>query len=181
MNYDTDTQQGGLIADLCAKLELHVGVVEGLTRELRRPKPRYVPAQPVFGRIRASGVVPSSGPLILNFDQPGPEQGFFWFVRSIVIGGLSPSITAMGAADVYVTAMLPNAAVTLAGLGLSDWRDHAATLPAVSTFYSRGSLPLRMNENLVVIITGGTAGQQYVAAAQFEQYQEGNVRESWSV
>lgn len=168
------------IAELCAKIDLTIGGVGELTRELRRPRKPRIPAQPVFGRVRASGIMPSVGPLILTFDQPGPEQGYFWYVRSIVIGGTDPSVVAAGTADIYVSAMLPNSSLTLAALGLADWRDHQATLPSVS-FYSRGALPLRLNENLSIVVSGGTATHQYVAACQFEQYEEGSVKESWSV
>ncbi|MGH7484541.1 MAG: hypothetical protein ACREMY_02910, partial [bacterium] len=88
---------------------------------------------------------------------------------------------AQGKAFIYVTAMSgSNQVLTLAQLGLSDWRDQAATLPNVA-FYSRGALPLRLNENLAIVITGGTAAQQYVAAAQIEEYQEAATPQAWDI
>lgn len=170
----------GMFAELCGRIDLSIGAVSDLTRELRRPKkPRPLPA-PVFGRVRASGVYPSSGVLALVFDQPGPEQGKFWYARSITVGGVNPTTTANGRADIYVSAMIPAQGITLAALGLADWRDFAATLPDVS-FYGRGEFPMRHNENLITVISSGTAGQQYVAVCQFEEYQEGVVGEAWDI
>lgn len=171
----------GVFVELAAKLDAHIGAIHDLSKELRRPRRPLPPAQPVFGRVRASVVVGSSGVAVLRFDQSGPTQGYFWYVRSLVIGGLSPSTVAAGTADVYVVAGGSVAEIaTLAGLGLSDWRDHSASLPSV-TFYGRGELPLRFNEHLSIVLSGATNGQQYVAAAQFEQYQEGSVKEDWAV
>ncbi|MGH7485252.1 MAG: hypothetical protein ACREMY_06545, partial [bacterium] len=86
----------GIFADLCAKLDLQIGSVDKLANRLSKPRKNLPPPQPVFGRVRASGAFPSSGSLVLRFDQPGPEIGKFWYVRSIVIGGLDPSVTAQG-------------------------------------------------------------------------------------
>jgi hypothetical protein len=98
-------------------------------------------------------------------------------VRSVAIGGLSPTVTATGRADVYVSAA--NAGVlTLASFGLSDWRDQSITLPNIA-FYGRGELPLRLNEEIVVIISNGTNAQQYVATVQFEDFEEAASRQAW--
>jgi hypothetical protein len=179
-DYPVATDGPGPLAELCARIDLSIGAVSDLTQALKRPKKPAPLPQPVFGRVRASGLAVTATPLVLTFDQPGPVEGKFWYIRSITIGGLSPTTTAAGRADVYATAMLPNASLTLAALGLADWRDQAATLPSVA-FYARGALPLRMNENLVVVISNGTNGQGYVAVAQFEEYQEGSMALDWDV
>ena len=171
----------GLFTDLCAKLDLSIGSVDKLTGQLARPRKRKPPAQPVFGRVRASVVVGSSGVAVMRFDQGGPTQGYFWYIRSIVIGGENPLTTAAGKAFVYVIAGHSAEEIgTLAGLGLSDWRDQATSLPNVA-FYGRGELPLRFNERLSIVLSGATGDQQYVAAAQFEQFEEGSVSEDWAV
>lgn len=180
----TDTtyadQTSGLLAGLAAKLDLHIGSVSKLTRQVAKGMAKP-PAQPVFGRTAATGVVPTGGFLVLRFAQAGPDQGHFWYVRNIVIGGTDPSVTAAGKADVYVSATGLSSQPGLSSLGLSDWRDHYASLPVVSAFYGRGVMPLRLNEELFVVLTGATVGQVYVAAAQYEDYEEGAVGESWSV
>lgn len=174
-------QDRGVIADLCAKLNLTIGSVDKLTGQLSKPRKRKPPAQPVFGRVRASVTVGSTGVAVMRFDQGGPTQGYFWYVRSITIGGLTPTTTAAGRADVYVLGgHSADQIATLGGLGLSDWRDQAATLPDVS-FYGRGELPLRFNERLSIVLSNATNLQQYVAAIQFEQFEEGAVTEDWSI
>jgi hypothetical protein len=168
----------GIVADLCAKIDLHVGSVERLSKTLERQR-RTPPAQPVFGRTAAAGVFATGAALILTFPLKGPDLGHFWYVRSIAIGGLSPTVAAAGRADVYVSAA--NAGVlTLASFGLGDWRDQTLGLPNVA-FYGRGELPLRLNEEIVVVVSNGTNAQQYVATVQFEDYAEAASRQAWDL
>lgn len=175
-----EAEVSGAIAGLGAKLDLSIGSIDKLGNRLERQL-KKIPAQPVFGRVRGTAIADSSGFALIRFDQPGPTQGFFWYVRSLSIGGLSPSVTAAGSADVYVIAGQPPAqADDLLSLGLSDWRDRATTLPSPA-FYGSGELVLRMNENLYVIVTGGTNLQQYVAAASIEIYEEAAIRQAWAL
>jgi hypothetical protein len=178
--YDQDIEagpgHGGGFAELCAKLDLHIGSTEKLARQLRRRPP----AQPVLGRTVATGIFATAVPLILKFPLPGPDQGHFWFVRSVTIGGLTPTTTAAGRADIFVSATNLQAQPSLAAMGLGDWRDFAATLPDAS-FYGRGEMPLRLNEELFVVITGATNAQQYVAAVQFEDYEEAATAQAWDL
>lgn len=174
---DQSQDQTGAIASLCAKLDLHIGSVDKLSNTLEKQRRRPL-AQPVFGRTVAAGPAPSSGILVLAFPLAGPDQGHFWYVRSITIVGLSPTTTAAGRADVYVSSSNLAAQPSLAAVGSSDWRDVSLTIPNIA-FYGRGELPLRLNEELFVVISSGTSGQGYVAAAQFEDFEEGSTRESW--
>lgn len=178
--YDQDVDRSGvgsgLAADLCGRLDLQIGSVTNLARAVAE-RARRPPAQPVFGRVATSGVAATGSSLILTFPLKGPDQGHFWYVRSIVVGGLSPTVAAAGRADIYVSAATLHS--PLASIGLADWRDERVSLPDVA-FYGRGELPLRLNEELIVIVTGGTNGQVYVAAAQFEDFEEGVVPEGWS-
>lgn len=177
----SDTNGAGGFVELAARIDAHIGAIHDLSRELRKPRRPLVPVQPVFGRSRASVTVGSSGVAVLRFDQAGPTQGYFWYVRSIVVGGLTPTTTAAGRADVYVVAGHSVEEIgTLAGVGLSDWRDQAATLPSVA-FYGRGELPLRFNERLSIVLSNATNGQQYVAAVQFEQIEEAASKQTWDL
>src|SRR5262245_57631257 len=99
---EVPTDGAGLFADLAAKIDLHVGSVDKLSRQLRADRRRPL-AQPVFGRTASSGTFATGVPLILRFPLAGPDQGHFWYIRSIVVGGLSPTTTAAGRADVYVS------------------------------------------------------------------------------
>lgn len=168
---------GGLVAGLCAKIDLHIGSTERLADTLEKQRRRPV-AQPVFGRTTAAGPAPAAGILVLAFPLAGPDMGHFWYVRSIVIAGLAPTTTSAGRADVYVSSSNFVGQPSLAAIGSSDWRDVSLTIPNVA-FYGRGELPLRLNEHLYVVISGGTSGQGYVAAVQFEDFEEGSIRESW--
>lgn len=119
-------------------------------------------------RLMASGVCPSpTAPFGLNFG--GPDPGFFWVVRRIVVGGLLWSTTAAGSAEVYVHGFggaqgsITSGSGTVAGVrALSDLVDEAATLPSKG-FYSNEQVIVQPTESLSVVVVTGTAGQQYVA------------------
>lgn len=171
---------GGLIADLAAKFDFHIGslskAAKAMAAATRRP-----PAQPVFGRIATTGTAPASGILVLRFPLAGPDQGHFWYVRQLVVGGLTRTTAAAGSVDVFVSATSTLSALgSLAAIGIADERDFSAAMPN-NAFYGRGELALRFNEELFVVVSGGTSGQAYVAAASFEDFEEAGVREEWSV
>lgn len=168
----------GILAELAGRFELHIGNankrLESIDHAVRRP-----PAQPVMTRVSASGIF-TAGALWLAPQQFSPPQGRIWYVRSVRVGGISPTTVAAGRADLYVTTQIPNAGSTQAQLGLSDWVDGAAALPAV-TFYNRGAISLRDQESLVASITGGTAAQQYVAVWTLEEFEEAPMREAFAL
>jgi len=97
MNLDLEMGQqteGGFLAELIAKLDVHIGATKRLADAMERRKP---PAQPVFGRTAGTGLFVTGAPLVISFPLKGPDQGHFWYVRSIVVGGLSPTVsTAVG-------------------------------------------------------------------------------------
>jgi hypothetical protein len=181
---DTATDRPGAFLELCAKIDAHIGAVRDLSNELRKPPPRpKPPAQPVFGRTVQTGVFATGVPLVFRFPLAGPDQGHFWYVRSITISGLVTTTVATGRADIFISASNFGAGgqASLASIGVADWRDQAATLPNVA-FYSRGALPLRMNEEIIVVITGATNGQQYVAGVQFEDFEESGLNKpAWDL
>ncbi len=114
----------------------------------------------------------------------GPEAGFWWLLRRLVIGGLTWKTTAAGTAEVYVTGLGGNAggAVTgpiIAALGTNDIVDVAATLPN-KAFYTSHQVIVQEGENLMVVIDGGTGLQYYAAAAQFQVIRRAVSPESYT-
>jgi hypothetical protein len=166
------------------KIETHLGDIHSHIKSIADQTRRASQAaakktvQPVFFRKVQSAAFPASGPLVFRME--GPDLGHFWYVRQITVGGLTPTTTAAGRADIFVSASDLRNIASLSQIGLADWRDQAITLPQVAP-YSRGGISLRLNEELFIIISNGTATQQYVAAAQIEDFQEGIVPESWDV
>lgn len=134
-------------------------------REIKRAR---IPA-PV--RLQGSGVCPTpTASFGIGFG--GPDPGFFWTVRRVVVGGFQWGTTAAGSAELYVTGLAGLAGVIHSGTGsvasvraLNDLVDQAATLPSKG-FYSNEQIIVQANESLVIVIVGGTAGQQYSASAQ---------------
>lgn len=122
---------------------------------------------PSIVRLQNSGVIPSpTVPFGIAFG--GPDAGFEWVIRRIVVGGLTWTTTAAGTAEVYVTGLGTQSGTTSAGgiaavRSLSDLVDQAASLPN-KAFYGREELVIKENESLVVVINGGTAAQEYVAS-----------------
>lgn len=174
---------GGLLAGLAAKLDLHIGSMSKLAKRMADAQQKP-PAQPVFGRTTAAGIGPAAGLLVLRFGLAGPDQGHFWYIRGLTLLGTDPSVAVAGKVFVYVSAAgLQNQSLAggLSSLGSADMRDTSATLPWVSTFYGRGVMPLRFNEEVFMVVTGATSGQQYIAGCQFEDYEEAAVTEGWSV
>jgi hypothetical protein len=179
----TDQQSNGALqplVDLAAKIDLHIGTTKKLADKLVQAANRPLP-QPVFGRVATSGLAPASGPLILKFPLAGPDQGHFWYIRSITVGGLAVGTAAAGTADVFISAADLRSITSLAAIGLADWRDHFTSLPVVSQFYGTGSMPLRFNEEIYIAVSGGTSGQMYVASCQFQDYEEGRMALDWGV
>lgn len=125
---------------------------------------------PQVVRIQGSAIVPTpTAPVGINLG--GPDPGFMWVVRRIIVGGLAWSTTAAGTAEVYVTGLAGAQGVASSGQGsvagvraLADLVDQSATLPN-KAFYGDSQLVVLANESLVVVVATGTAGQQYVASA----------------
>lgn len=161
------------------RLEAHLG---GVNKRLDRLAQMQASAnktvQPVFGRQTAQPVIANAAGIAI-FDFSGPTQGVIWHIRSITVGGLTPSTAAAGRADVFVSATDPGVNTTLATLGLSDWRDQSAALPNIA-FYGNGAMVLRPNEDPLIIVSGATVGQVYMATVSFMQVQEGAIAQSWA-
>ena len=174
-----DSEEGstGWLKGLFLRLELRIGEITDAIKGLQKSVDKRV-AAPVWYRIAQSVVIPASGVGVIRL--AGPDQGHYWHVRGISVGGLTPITTAAGRADVYVSAADLRSSANLATLGLADWRDQATTLPNIASFASE-ELPLRLNEELYIVITNGTVGQQYVACAQVTDYEEAALRQEFAV
>jgi len=119
---------------------------------------------PVFYSMAASGVcVNTSTPLVLILGTP--DQGTYWEVTSVAVGGADYTTVAAGSAGLYVSA-LPNAST----LEMSVLADFANTLPNVG-FYGTRQLLVNDQETLVIVVDNGTANQSYVANAQMSVFQ----------
>ena len=116
---------------------------------------------------RAFGVATANSAGACTLDLDGPQPGRYWLVRSIVVGGTGYEDAPAGSAAVYVL-IVPAGAVATAGT--LQMRDNVAgALPQVA-FYGSEQMLLHAREHLIVTITSGTSGQQYVAAATIEDW-----------
>lgn len=108
----------------------------------------------------------------------GPSAGYYWLLRRLIVGGTTFKTTAAGTAEVYVTGLGSDTGSAITGpiitaLALTDLVDQATTLPN-KAFYSNRQVIVQANENLMVVIDSGTAGQLYIASAQFEVHRTVN-------
>jgi hypothetical protein len=133
---------------------------------------------PVFNQTQDSVIITAGGFGVIRL--AGPDQGHFWYVRRVVIGGVTPTTVAAGRGDLFVSAADHRSKTALNQFALTDWRDQALALPSI-TVYNRGGLNMRLNEELYVAISGATVAQQYIAVCQFEDYEEAAVRQEWAV
>lgn len=131
-------------------------------RALRRP-----PAQP-FAFPRVGSVVIPTPTADAVIDLGGPTQGRVWDLRVLTVGGLTFATTAAGTALVVVSAQQPAKA---SDVGLSNIVDQANSLP-LPAGYSVGQIRISYPDRFYVLIMAGTAGQEYVAAGRFEEYEE---------
>lgn len=162
--------------DVAARFELALGRnAEALDKNTKAASLAYRTATPAPIRLIFSATVPASGLTFLASQQDsGPDMGFIWHVRSIIISGIDPSAATAGSAFVYVSAADPRTTslATIGSLNVGDLRDFTTSLP-YKQFYGRGELPLRLNEELFIAVAGATAGTQIMAAVQAENFMEG--------
>ncbi len=177
------------------ELDLHATLSLGfdnLQKELRATREAAVriPPQPREMALVNSAAFPSSG--VLAFDMGGPQQGSVWQVRSIDVGGLTPTTTAAGRCDVFVASTAlqvvdgvaagsqPGGGGFIFGTGLAAgslgrWRDQALTLPKVA-FYSVGDLAVHAQERLYVVFSSGTNTQVLMANVRVDEYETAAYR-----
>ena len=170
----------GLFLKLSASID---GLAAAQRAEAER---RHIP-QPVDHPIFGSAAFPSSGVLAMNLG--GPQPGYVWEVRSLVVGGQTPTTTEGGRADVFVVAS-PGALITgapaatdqpgrpgfVTGTGFANgclqyWKDVASPLPN-KAFYGRRELTVRPNQSLWVVFSSGTSTDVLIASGNVEQFED---------
>lgn len=168
------TEQDHNLLSLFADLKLTLGDLRDTAkrreqRELQRQA--KLAEQPSYNTIHGNVQLNGTGFGVIRFNLPGPNQGFVWNVRTLVIGGSDPTVAVAGRADVFVRADDLRVINGIAGIGLSGWRDTHAALP-MTTSYGEGEMFCHANDELWVVITGGTANQQLAAIATVQNVQE---------
>jgi hypothetical protein len=162
---------GGWGAKLFAKLDLSLGKLESTTaaqsdnlRKLRmeaRNMPAITTISSVFTWAAGTAIAQQGGAgagVLIG----GPEVGQQWHVRSILVGGTTLTATPAGVAWFLISPAPPlEQSIT----SVVDWTKVA--LPT-NAFYGIGEFYLPPNTNLYMIVTGGTAGVQYVASITFQ-------------
>lgn len=161
---------------------------DGIRDEMKADRKRgeHVPPQPIEDIRRNSATFSSSG--VLGLSMGGPEQGRVWRVRSIAVGGVTPTTTEAGRADVFVanapvqlfaggpaSGSQPGAdgvvfATALAPGSLNNWRDQTTVLPNVA-FYGLGDLSVHAGEQLWVVFSSGTSTDVLFANARIDDFE----------
>lgn len=97
--------------------------------------------------------------------QGTPAPGRTWQVRRIVAGGTTVSTVAAGSMFFFRQGAPPN------DLNLNNFIETATAMP-FRAFYGTHQFVVRPGEYVWAALIGGTAGQQYVAAMQIEDWNE---------
>ena len=175
---DSDTSSGPLDdirSGIKAFLDVGISIgqsVDKHTESTRALLRRLEYNTPINYSAIASGVYPSTGDLVLNFG--APDQGTYWEVESIAIGGLDVNVTATGTAGLYVSGFLPLSNGS-GNPGMTSVADYANALPNVA-FYGGRDILVNDQEYLYAIIFGGSVGQAYAGNAQVSVFQTASAR-----
>jgi hypothetical protein len=160
---DSDSAAGGAdpLGDLTSGLKVwaDVGLSLGRSAEASHKTTKQLLAAlnrrtPVDYQASASGVYPASGTLTLNLG--GPDTGFFWEVKNVLVGGSDINVTAAGKAGLYKTGYT-------GATGINNAVDYASSLPNVG-WYGTHQLTMNDAEYLYLVIFAGTPGQTYAAS-----------------
>lgn len=94
-----------------------------------------------------------------------PSAGKYWCVRSFVIGGDDITTQPAGVGWVVIQSITPTATVPITSV-----RDFTKLTLPQTAFYGSFEFKVQQNEHMWVVISGGTAGTQYTAAAWIESF-----------
>ena len=143
-------------ADVGVDLGRQVASANETNRRLLR---RLENRTPIKYQHSKSGTVDSNGdPLVLSLGKP--QEGAFWQVESVIVGGTELNLAAAGEAGLYVTGFIPSLVGQTPGTNYAV--DYAGGLPNPG-FYGGRKVYAVAGEYVVVVIFGGTPGQVYVA------------------
>lgn len=159
---------GGL--EIMAQLAVSLGsVAEQLRREEDR-RDKLTRAMPGDYQYATQATCPTpTAPFSLNLGSA--DQGQWWNIRRVVVGGPDVSSSPAGVAWVSVQGSPPAGPGAGGGLNppIPTLVDKYGTLPAFQT-YGTHQLVVDETEYLWVTIIGGTAGTVYVASVKAETY-----------
>jgi hypothetical protein len=172
---DGPAEGGGWGAQLAAKLELSIGKVtaaqDATTAELRnirreaRTMPALVKLSSAFQySTGANAQMCQQGGIGSGVLIGGPELGMQWVVRQVVVGGVGLATAWTGTAFLLVSAAPPN---ELSVTSVADSIAAPTAGPAVR-FYSNEQMYLQPNENLYLVIVGGTNNLQTIASVSYQ-------------
>jgi hypothetical protein len=154
---------GGLNVDFFVRLGATLGTLAD-TLQSDRDK-RQVQTPPSETTLFASGVFPSTGPLVL--DLGAVPLGRVWQVRLIIVGGVTVTTTAVGQAYVFRQGAPPS------DLNLANCVWIFNTMPQGATFGTHQLFAVS-REHLYVAFAAGTSGQQYATAMRVEEWDAGS-------
>jgi hypothetical protein len=168
-----DPGAGGI--DIGAQLAVSIGGLSAATASLSREMAlqrarnhavRYIKPPPLIG------VVPASGALVMKL--LGPELGYQWTVRKISVAdpaGQGASVA--GVAGVYAGVISADAlGPGQVGPQVENLEWLISPLPNVADFGS-DQLVLQAQENLYVVLTGGTPAQNIRCSVAYQLYRPG--------
>lgn len=175
-NIPDDIGAGGI--DLGAQLAVSIGglsaAVSGLARQYAAQAAqdaavRFIKPPPMVGTVSGGGT--------LTLKLVGPELGYQWTVRRVIVADGGPAGTqataVAGLAGVYAGVVSADAiGQGQAGPLLENLEWLISPLPNAAEF-GDGQIVLQAQENLYVLITGGTPGQVIKVATSYELYRPG--------
>ena len=157
LGIDDDAKKVTKGLELWASIGIGIGKsLDDFREELRKTRVNLQKNTIVDATAVVAGVYPAAGNLTLNLGSP--DAGVFWEVNHISVGGTDVNVVAAGSAGVYVSG------TTLQSGGMLSNRDYTSFLPN-SAYYGTHQFVVVDQENLLVVIFGGTPGQQYAAVA----------------
>lgn len=174
-SYDSGSNEGWF-AKVCATLNIGFDSMKSELRGMRMDARRA--SAPVMNWLPQSVVIAANGIGVIRFG--GPDQGHFWYIRRLTVGGLSPTTVVTGRADAFVSAGDMRQPFAAGATSSMDWRDFSPTLPNI-LHYGAAEMPLRLNEEFYVVFTGVGAGQQVVSCIGYFDYEEASMNQEWGL
>jgi hypothetical protein len=119
----------------------------------------YIKPAPVMVTVPASGIA--------LFDMDGPKTGYAWTVRRISVSDATLVTNTMGSAQGWVFAGQPSPGLALPGN--LEWQ--FPQLPNSANF-SSDQLVCQYGEHLIVMVTGGTVGENIICSVAYQLYRQ---------
>lgn len=167
----------GMGLDAIVGLTMKIGnLADSMDAQRRREEQHRRALIPTDWPLVAVATCDSNGLAALDLGMP--PEGTVWLLRRLYVGGVKRTDTADGTADLFVTASAALAILTTTPA--SSIADSALSLPS-QAFYTNRQVPVHPPERLVVVVSGGTTGQNYLASAMVESYSERAMHEVYAL